>query len=82
MVKPMSNFGIFETYRQRALALPMQRADNRLEWRRRYDEMSARETPDHPDCKGGPVEYINGPLAKPTFAPGSVEWEHQQRKKS
>jgi hypothetical protein len=27
------------------------------------DSMAASDTPDHPDVRGGPVEYVNGPLA-------------------
>jgi hypothetical protein len=62
----MSNFGIFEVYRCAALGLPIQRDpgdDTRQGWRRRYDALAASDTPNHPDCKGGPVEYLNAPLA-------------------
>jgi hypothetical protein len=65
MNAPMSNFGIFEVYRCAALGLPVQRhpGDNRQRWRRRYDELASSDTPNHPDCRGGEVEYVNGPLA-------------------
>jgi hypothetical protein len=62
---PMSNFGIFEVYRCAALGLPVERhpGDNQQEWRRCYDALAASDTPTHPDCPGGEVEYVNGPLA-------------------
>jgi hypothetical protein len=64
MTQRMSSYGIFEIYRQNALAPPPPGpADNRQAWRRQYDEQTARATPNHPDCKGGTVEYVNGPLA-------------------
>jgi hypothetical protein len=66
MTAPMSNFGIFEVYRCQALGLPIQRdpaTDNRAGWRKLYDEMSARATPLHADCRGGDVEFVNGPHA-------------------
>jgi hypothetical protein len=40
---------------------------------------SRRETPLHPDCTGGPVEAINGPNAKVTYAVGSLEWQQQEK---
>jgi hypothetical protein len=53
--------------------------DNRTEWRKRFDDMAARETPDHPDVgAGGETEYVNGRNCKPGFARGSVEWQQQQ----
>jgi hypothetical protein len=54
--------------------------DNRQEYRRIADEMAGRETASHPDVQGGPVEYVNGPLMKPTYAPGSLEYAEQQRR--
>jgi hypothetical protein len=57
-------------------------ADDRTEWRRRYDDMNVRDTPVHPDCGGGAIEYMNGPKAKPEYARGSVEWQRQQERKN
>jgi hypothetical protein len=50
----------------------------RTAWRIAYDEMSARETPDHPDAAGGPIEAVNGPNAKIHIARGSLEYEHHR----
>jgi hypothetical protein len=84
MVQPMPAFGIFEYYRRLANDLPAERhpagQDNRVDWRRRYDEMSERETPDHPDVVGGEVIHINGPQCRLTYAVGSAEWAAQQRR--
>ena len=72
MVEPMAGFGIFEYYRRLATGLPLTAprpatidvaVDNRTEWRRRYDEISAAQTPDHPDSTGGETEWVNGPLS-------------------
>jgi phage terminase large subunit-like protein len=84
MVEPMPAFGIYEYYRRLANDLPAERhpagQDNRVDWRRRYDELSARETPEHPDVVGGDVVHINGPQCRLTYATGSAEWAEQQRK--
>ena len=54
--------------------------DNRTEWRKRFDDMAARQTPDHPDVgTGSETVHINGPLCKPTYAVGSAEWAAQQQ---
>jgi hypothetical protein len=53
--------------------------DNRTEWRKRFDDMAARQTPDHPDVgTAGETVHINGRLCKPTYAVGSAEWQQQQ----
>lgn len=62
--------------------LPFAPSDNRTEWRKRYDAIAASETPSHPEARGGTIEHVNGPLMKPSFAPGSVEWQQQQDRKS
>lgn len=68
MIEPMAGFGIYEYYRRQAAGLPIVTpameplADNRTEWRKRYDEMSAAATPNHPDVMGGATEWMNGPL--------------------
>jgi hypothetical protein len=59
----MAGQGIYEYHRRRALGIPIG---------------PARITPGHPDCQGGETEWVNGPLARPTFAKGSVEWQKQQ----
>jgi phage terminase large subunit-like protein len=59
MTAPMSSYGIFEIYRQNAEALAPHSADNRQEWRRRFDEQNARATPWHADCQGGEAEWVN-----------------------
>jgi phage terminase large subunit-like protein len=64
--------------RQEAGLSPFAVVDNRVPWRKAYDELNARETPDHPDVRGGEVQHLNGPHAKLTYAPGSIE--HQQQK--
>jgi hypothetical protein len=51
----------------------------RTDWRIRYDEMTVRSTPDHPEAHGGPVEWINGPQCRTHLAPGSVEYAEQNR---
>jgi hypothetical protein len=58
-------------------------ADNRTDWRRRYDEIAASKTPDHPDCPGNPADVIavNGPNVWSEYARGSVEWQQQQEAK-
>jgi hypothetical protein len=63
MTQPMSSYGIYELYRQAAAGLPPSPVDVRLEWRRRYDQMTEQDTPRHPDCTGGDIEYVNGPRA-------------------
>jgi hypothetical protein len=84
MVTPMPAFGIYEYYRRLANDLPAERhpadQDNRVDWRRRYDALSERETPLHPDVVGGEVIHINGPQCRLTHAVGSAEWAEQQRK--
>ena len=65
--------------RMPALMVPRVVVDNRTEWRRLYDEMISRPTPDHPDCAGGEIEHVNGPLCRPTYAVGSLEWQQQQK---
>ncbi len=53
---------------------------NWAEWKIRYDEMSKRPTPDHPDVPSTkPYEHINGPKVKMTYAIGSVEWNEQKK---
>jgi hypothetical protein len=80
MVTPMPAFGIYEYYRRLANDLPAERHPaGRVEWRRRYDEMSERETPLHPDAGGGEVIHINGPQCRLTHAVGSAEWAEQQQ---
>jgi hypothetical protein len=59
MTRPMSSYGIFEIYRCAAMGRPVQPADNRLDWKIRYDELAASDTPNHPDCRGGEVEWLN-----------------------
>jgi hypothetical protein len=83
----MAGQGLYEYYRRKALGIPIgpcpaavAAEDNRTEWRRTADEAAARTTPSHPDCRDGETEWVNGPLARPTFAPGSVEWQKQQEK--
>jgi hypothetical protein len=34
--------------------------DNRVDWRRRYDEMVEKQTPDHPDVPATVFEPTNG----------------------
>jgi len=83
MVQPMPHFGIYEYYRRLANDLAVERhpagQGNRVEWRRRYDEMWERETPRHPDVVGGETEHINGPQCRLTYAVGSAEWAAQNR---
>ena len=56
--------------------------DNRTEERIRRDEIADSFTPLHPEAgKGGEVEAINGPLCKPTYAVGSLEWQREQEGK-
>jgi phage terminase large subunit-like protein len=88
MTTPMSSWGIFELYRCQALGIPIGHAarpdptDNRVPWRRAYDEILNRPTPLHPEDQGGSVEHVNGPQAKLTYAPGSLEWAAQQKQKT
>lgn len=54
---------------------------NWAEWKIRYDQMSKRETPLHPDAgKGGPTDYLNGPKVKMVWAIGSLEWSEEQKR--
>ena len=46
----------------------------------RREALSTRATPSHPEVRGGPVQWINGPSCEPTYAIGSVEWAEQQRR--
>jgi hypothetical protein len=77
--------GFYASYRRKVLSIPIglpltavAAEDNRAELRRTADEFAARATPGHPDCQDAETEWVNSPLAKPTFAKGSVEWQHQQ----
>jgi phage terminase large subunit-like protein len=94
MTDPFKGQGIFEFYRMRYEGIPIGRPraprevpdagaiqaviDNRLEWRRVYDEIAASDTPDHPSAQGGEIVYVNGPMAKPIFARGSVEFDQRR----
>jgi hypothetical protein len=42
--------------------------------------MIMRQTPDHPDVPARHFEPINGPNAKRSYAPGSVEYELEQKR--
>jgi hypothetical protein len=77
-VAPSAN-PLLEVYRaaQRGIVTPPVE-DNRVGWRRRYDEMSAGSTPSHPNCTGGAVEHLNGRQARPTYAPGSLEYAQER----
>jgi hypothetical protein len=83
LMKTSKSSGIYEYYRRLANDLPAERhpagQDNRVDWRRRYDDMSERETPDHPDVVGGEIQHINGPQCRLTYAVGSAEWAEQQQ---
>jgi hypothetical protein len=81
----MAGAAIYEVYRQMAEELARRPviADNRTDWRRRYDEMVERETPEHPDIGvDAEIEHINGPNVKSEYARNSVEWEREQRRKA
>jgi hypothetical protein len=54
-------------------------ADNRVEWKKRYDELQAQDTPLHPDATGGEIEFVNGPRARIHLAVGSLEYEQQRK---
>jgi phage terminase large subunit-like protein len=88
MTSPMKSWGTFEVYRCQALGIPIgpprrpAQPDTRVPWRRAYDEILSRPTPDHPESSGGAVEHVNGPRAKLTYAPGSIEFELQQKEKT
>jgi hypothetical protein len=51
-------------------------------WAQKHNELLNRETPDHPESKSREAEFINGPSAKTTYAPGSVEWAAAQARKA
>jgi phage terminase large subunit-like protein len=97
MAQPMKGWAIFEVTRQRALGIPYvprrrieefragpttAAPDTRTAERRTYEQILNRPTPLHPEDRGGPVEHVNGPKAKLTYAPGSLEFEQQQKEKS
>ena len=53
--------------------------DNKTAELLRREAIRERPTPDHPDTgTGGEVVHVNGPWCKPTYAVGSLEWQHQQ----
>ena len=55
--------------------------ENRTEDRVRRDQIADSVTPGHPDAgKDSEVVHLNGPLCRPTYAPGSVEWAEQLRR--
>jgi len=97
MAVPMKGWAVYELFRRQALGIvtkprpliEVYRAgesplapDTRTEERKIYEEILARPTPSHPDDQGGSVEWINGPRAKVTYAPGSLEFEQQQKEKT
>jgi len=53
--------------------------DNRVVWRKRFDEMASRATPNHPEVGVGSVQYVNGPNCSSEYSRGSVEYAEQQR---
>ena len=53
--------------------------DNRVAWRKRFDEMASRTTPNHPEVGVGSVQYVNGPHCSSEYSRGSIEYTEQQR---
>jgi phage terminase large subunit-like protein len=80
MATPMKGEGLFHFYRCMSQGIPIGRPaaapvapDNRVDWRKRYDERNERPTPDHPDVAPTVFEPVNGPMARMQYAKGSLE---------